>query len=205
MLQNIAFYKGMKDPALDFNPRTDVERYHQLVQMENKMLQYAKKNFWEEDAEEVIKRLDGMLNKFDVDEGYQGDEDEEEEETEEDEMEGDEVDGREEFLRKHGYKSRNDLGRKDIFLKAEHVLNDAKKYAEEARRYRQIIQDVDRPKAQLLKNVLGNGLGTGSGKEVNETKENIEDDEMGAEVLPRASEISELPLDGASAGTVHDH
>ncbi|XP_030848736.1 prolyl 3-hydroxylase 1 isoform X3 [Strongylocentrotus purpuratus] len=54
MHQNIAFYKGMKDPALEFTPRTDVERYHQLVQMENKMLQYAKKNFWEEDAEEFL-------------------------------------------------------------------------------------------------------------------------------------------------------
>ncbi|XP_063956983.1 cartilage-associated protein-like [Lytechinus pictus] len=210
MLQNIAFYKSMKDADLEFVPRTDVSRYRRLVEMENKMLEFAKKNFWEEDAEEVIKRWDGMLNKFDVDEGYEGDEDDDEQEDlepVEDEVELDGEDGREEFLRKHGYKSKNDLGRKDIFLKAEHVLNDAKKYAEEARRYRQIVQGIDRPKAQLLKNVLGNGLGSGPVKETNDTKEGIEDEERGAEMpLPGPMERSDIPLDVASASaTLQDH
>ncbi|XP_041466339.1 prolyl 3-hydroxylase 1-like [Lytechinus variegatus] len=54
MLQNIAFYKSMKDADLEFVPRTDVSQYRRLVEMENKMLEFAKKNFWEEDAEEFL-------------------------------------------------------------------------------------------------------------------------------------------------------
>ena len=204
MLQNLAFYENMDDLMLNFDPRPDAKTYHGLVAMETKMLDFAKRHFWNEDAEEVMKRLDGMLNRFDVDEGYEGDEEEEEEEEERGE-EG--RDGREEFLQRHGYKSRNDLGRRDIFVKAEHVLNDAKKYAEEARRYRQILAEGDRPKAQLLKNVLGNGLRGGEGNDT--TEEGSDASQGGSEgekdLVPEAKEMNEMIENNSDITPDHWH
>ncbi|XP_071505938.1 prolyl 3-hydroxylase 1-like [Diadema antillarum] len=54
MLQNMAFYENMDDLQMEFVPRREAEDYHERAVLEDRMLNFAKRNFWNENAEEYL-------------------------------------------------------------------------------------------------------------------------------------------------------